>query len=526
MRMLVKKYKIAGAVFALSAALAVCGIAAACSQEEKNRGEDREIAAVELDLRNAKTEFYVGESFSTLGLGIAVTYTDGTTALRLADGEDCSVTAPALDRIGYKTVAVRCGGFLCEYAVNVSEIVGLTASASVLGYSAGDEFAYESVQAALTVRSLDAEGKAAERREELGASEYTVEPPDLSEAGEKTVTVSCRKGGGTYTASFGVYAVPAVDEAHRIGADGGNGDTLTLYFTQCEEGGAVSADGAAEGWFLLVRRDGSFAVRPFSAAYTASEGETILRGEGISGAAEAESASMTVTAEGISFEIVRARLHTVAFGWNRILTGVGLDLSSVDREYVAGERFDAAGLRVIRYYSDGSSESVDAETEIDAPTEEEMNAIGVKEIAVRYTDETGQTHALSYQIFCIPEVEWSTNRLEFGYDAEGSGATLELFVTERSASAEEGAYWGTEQTVRAWLLVRNADGTFEMYEYEYYLGADVQSHPYPNGAPEGISSRVPPTGSQYGDNLVIVIRGRTFVATDNDHWHLILIGWQ
>ena len=145
-----------------------------------------------------------------------------------------------------------------------------------------------------------------------------------------------------------------------------------------------------------------------------------------------------------------------------------------------------------------------------------MSTVGVKVVTLRYLADS--SYDLTFQIYCIPSVNWDTNKLNFGQDQNGSGATLELFITERSA---ENGYWGTPQTSTGWLLVKNTDGTYEMYEYKFYLDSGVNSHPYPNGAPDGLNSYL-----SDGGNLVIEIHGKKFVAWNNDLWHLIVIGWQ
>lgn len=387
--------------------LSLCGLLlVGCADTDDAEREEKVVKSITLDTRNAKTDFFVGDEFSTLGLGIVVHYEDGSDSLKLANSEGVEILPPSLDSIGRKKVSVQYGGFMAEYSVNVSRFDGIELDISNVRiyYTVGDEFSTYGLSVSAKITTLNDLDEEVTSYKTLGALDYTVTSPDMTTAGEKTVTV-------TYLDKTADYTITVLLEEEKL---------------------------------------------------------------------------------------------LVGIEWNE------------KREYLVGSEFSVAP---VRKYSDGSTEALNANEY--TVSEVNMDTIGVKEVTLTYLADS--SYNITFQIYCIPDVPWETNKLDFGYDQNGSGATLELFVTERSAAD---GWWGTEQNTKGWLLVKNADGTYEMYTYEFRLNSDVSSSPYPNGAPDGVSSRVPASGQQYGDNLVIEINGKTFVAFDNNLWHLIVIGWQ
>ncbi len=495
----------------------LCALLIGCSQNGDNAEdrEDKAVAGIELETRNAKTDFFVGDTFVTRGLGIRVVYTDGTESLILADGEGVSVHAPSLDEIGRKQVTVQYSGFMAEYTVVVSRIDGITVDTSNVrrAYTVGDEFSSDGISVSVKITTLDELGREVSDYETLSAIDYTVGAPDLSAPGKKTVTVSYTAD-TEYSESFDIYVTPDVEANSVLTFEGE--EALSLYITERTGGGSADVDAEAKGWYLLVRRDGTFDMYDTDIRYTASSGEDIF-----DGAVQTELGDdrLIASIDGKKYTVNIYVYRTVVFGWEKQIVGIQIEAPLESREYLAGATFTSDGLKAIAVYSDGSREELAGGSfSVNAPSAEDMNEIGVKTVTGTYTTEENKEMPFSYQIFCIPDVPWETNRIEFGGDRNGSGATLELYVTERSA---ESGTWGTEQNVKAWMLIRNTDGSFEMYQYEYFLDSSVVSHPYPNGAPEGVASYL-----NEAENLVIEVNGRYFAASDNELWHLIVIGWR
>lgn len=524
------KIKVKWGVFVALVAVALLSLA--CSLllvgcTDPNEGQqEKVVSGISLDTHNAKTDFLIGDKFSTLGLGIVVRYTDGTESLQLANGDDVKILEPSLDSIGRKNVSVQYKDFVAEYTVTVSRVDGieLNLSNAKRDYVVGDELSLYGLAVSAKITTLNEMGNEVSSYRTLSALDYTVEAPEFTQAGKKTVTVSYTAD-KEYVNSFDVYVTPAVTDDAVLNFDGEG--SLTLFVTDRTGGGSADADAQAEGWYLLIRRDGTFDMYKMNVRYNASDKSSVFEGA-VSTAVSQDGSKLVASIEGKEYSVGIAIYRTKVLGWGKQLVEIRIDAPSSIKEYLVGATFTYEGLKAFAVYSDGSSEEVDASTlTVQAPSQSSMNEVGVKTVNGFYTSGDGTKLPFSYQIYCIPDVPWETNKLDFGADQNGSGATLELFVTERSASAENGAYWGTsDQNSKGWLLVKNADGSYEMYQFEFYLAWDVSSHPYPNGAPDGVSSRVPPNGQQYSDNLVIEIHGKIFVADNNDLWHLIVIGWK
>lgn len=333
---------------------------------------------------------------------------------------------------------------------------------------------------------------------------------DLTKIGATTVTVSVvytyddfgLTRTQTITSEYIVIVRPNVDMADTIVFDvASDGATLELYVTE------RGVDGiATKGVLFYKNADGVYQVVNFTFAdqqltVDSQEWTASFDGDG----------NLTVANANAQFTCAAAVAKTVLLKEEKTLVGI---FWNEKREYVVGSEFE---FNPVRKYSDGSTEPLEASEY--TVSDFNMDTIGVKTVSLCYLADS--SYDITFQIYCIPNVDWKTNKLDFGSDVNGSGATLELFVTQRSARAEDGAYWGTAQNVKGWLLVKNTDGTYEMYEYEFYLDSGVNSHPYPNGAPDGLNSSL-----NSGGNLVIEINGKSFVAWNNDLWHLIVIGWQ
>lgn len=400
-------------------------------------------------------------------------------------------------------------------------------------YKKGAAFSAEGVTVNANLKS----GENADITEKCTVTVKTA--PDMSKIGNQTVELNIVYTYDDYgiertqniNQSVEILVLPDVPVTDTIAfPSGANGETLTLYVTARTGGGSLDADATANGSLIYHDAQG-YVTLTFAYTYTAT-GQT---------------RSMTISEEGFTATFAEGKL-TIAHGEvtfsaeanvvNTILNHLEKQFTGVrwleTREYVVGATLSAP----VRTFSDGSTEALQ-ENEYTATTVD-MNTVGVKEITFAYTakDEyADKAEGATIQIICIPAVDWDTNRLEFGADKNGSGATLELFIENRSVPS--GGYWGTEQVSTGWLLVRNADGSFEMYEYKFKLGSDVVSHPYPDNPTGGdpnatggssadgkVTSRVPGGSEDYHDCLVVEVGGKLFAAEDGNRWHLVLFGWQ
>ncbi|MCH5157140.1 MAG: bacterial Ig-like domain-containing protein [Clostridiales bacterium] len=383
---------------------------------------------------------------------------------------------------------------------NEATIVTLTTDGE-LSYVVGSEFNW---QVTAVVANLKTGSKNVDITDKCV---ITVSQPNMSEIGATTVTVTIVytyddfgiTRTQTVTERYAVLIRPDVETADTIVFDTVNGATLELFVTERNVDGI-----ATKGVIFYKSAGGVYEVIGF----TYADGELTVGSEQWTASFDQEG-NLTVANADVQFTCTAAIVNTVLLKEEKTLLGI---FWNEKREYVVGSAFE---FNPVRKYSDGSTEPL--ATDEYTATEPDMNTIGVKTVTLSYLADS--SYDITFQIYCIPSVNWDTNKLDFGTDTNGSGATLELFITERSTAV--GGWGWADQNTKGWLLVKNTDGTYEMYEYAFYLGWDVSSHPYPDGAPEGLNSYL-----NDGGNLVIEINGKTFIAWNNDLWHLIVIGWQ
>ena len=92
---------------------------AACKPETPDNPTEPTVESIAVDTTGAKTVFAYGEKFSTDGLKVTATMSDGTTKdVPLAD---CQISTPEMTKPGTRSVAVRYEGKSTRYTITVNE---------------------------------------------------------------------------------------------------------------------------------------------------------------------------------------------------------------------------------------------------------------------------------------------------------------------------------------------------------------------------------------------------------------------
>ena len=92
---------------------------AACKPETPDNPTQATVESIAVDTTGAKTVFAYGEKFSTDGLKVTATMSDGTTKdVPLAD---CQISTPEMTKPGTRSVAVRYEGKSTRYTITVNE---------------------------------------------------------------------------------------------------------------------------------------------------------------------------------------------------------------------------------------------------------------------------------------------------------------------------------------------------------------------------------------------------------------------
>lgn len=92
---------------------------AACKPETPDNPTEPTVESIAVDTIGAKTVFAYGEKFSTDGLKVTATMSDGTTKdVALAD---CQISTPDMTKPGTRSVSVRYEGKSARYTITVNE---------------------------------------------------------------------------------------------------------------------------------------------------------------------------------------------------------------------------------------------------------------------------------------------------------------------------------------------------------------------------------------------------------------------
>ncbi len=159
------------------------------------------VSSISVYQNPSKTVYQVGDTFSSSGLKIKVNYSDGTYQV-ISSG--FTTTSPNMSASGKKTVTVSYGGKSTSFQITVNNKPATLSSISVYQnplktvYQVGDTFSSNG----LVIKANYSDGTY-----QLINSGLTVSAPDMSSAGQKTVTVSY--SGKTASFKITVNAAPS-----------------------------------------------------------------------------------------------------------------------------------------------------------------------------------------------------------------------------------------------------------------------------------------------------------------------------
>lgn len=310
--------------------------------------KERMLVGITLDTSVVQREFKVGETFNCEGLVVTANYTSEPAHETVTD---FTVERPSTDFEGKPTVTVRYGKVSAYYTVSVVAAeeervpVGMTVdpSAAKCRFTAGEAFSSEGIVVCVNYNR--------EPYSEI-VEDYTVEPPVLDAEGEYYVTV--RRGD-----LFATYPV-TVAERKLTGIE------LDL--------GVVKTD-------FIIGEDFDYTGLNVIALYS-GEPET----EPVT---DFTVEAPALTAEGMFNVTVRyggfVQTYPIFVTAARSLVDISLDVSSVRREFAAGEEFGKDGLIVYAHYdAEPFTEQVE-DYEITAP---DTATAGEKEVYINYRGKT------------------------------------------------------------------------------------------------------------------------------------------
>lgn len=524
--------------------------------EEVTRTLDRITAS------GAKSRFDASEPFSSEGLVVTAHFSTGDTEPVEAGDGTSGYTLDSSKFVegtpGTYEITVRYQGQETTYEVTVVQLTGLELDLSGFNplVKTGETFSAD----ALKVRAKYANGTEGGETVDLIADDYAVSAPDMTVAGEQTVTVTYR----TVSEEFTLYVLPGKLYQNYTGEDNFEyiikpaetfdngfannsadaayqGATLTLYMTDILNG-MKGMSTYSYGWLLFDFGDRSYRLLPFEVYHHNTEAgyktEFPITIPGLDISLDPWKNLCVKYEENYSFA-VRDAVDSTGI-WQKIVLdwiddgGLGVDSSKTNRTYHVG---DDLHLDNLTFYSVSNrrtgdwfnpNESFPATWRLYAPDGTEVGSpykleqVGVYTVVFSRESYNGAvnkntTANTSFNILVFPagfdqnaEDKSGANRVTFtDSDADGE---LSLYVTERSTD-------GAGTTVKGFYLVEMAiaedvlNRRYEMYEFEYRF--DSASGTWTYNAPGVIES----IG---GETFTATLYGVTCTAQKG--WKTVLLG--
>ncbi len=311
----------------------------------------RSLVGIALDTVVVQREFKVGEPFNCRGLIVTAQYSAEPTSEQVTD---YAVEAPAMDREGKPNVTVRYKGITAVYSIQITAEaarapIGITLDTSAVRreFTVGEDF--DCTGLAVTARfNLEPTSEQ--------VTDFSVEPPAMDTAGEKTVLVRY----GDYVELYSITVAEAPAERVLTG--------IELDLSVVKTDFIVGEPFDCEGLGVV-------------ACYSADPTEERVTDFTVE--------APDLSKEGMTNVVVRyqdfVQTYPIFVTEGRALVGIALDTSAVRREFTVGEEFNFVGLTVIAQYDAEPMTEEVTDYEIYVP---DLAEAGEYEVQVSYLGKT------------------------------------------------------------------------------------------------------------------------------------------
>lgn len=381
-----------------------------------------ELISISLDTSNVQTEFVVGETFNYDNLIVIGNYSDTTSE----DLDSYDVSNPDMTTIGEKTITVTYNKLSATYSINVKlsrTLSSITISGQKTSYYIGDIFSFTGT---CTAHYSDETSSV--------VMPTNVSIPDMTTAGEKTITVSYTEGSVTETAEYQItvresgssvtitvsiadyatsnnwingtkYPSISLDDVAtaEVNNDGGN---TGKYYTTGNEWRFYQTESASIKISVLDGYELESITLTYNVTNTGAlfDGDTQLS----SGTPIVASGTSEIYTVGNSASATNGQVKitsiSVTYRLPASLTSISLDTSNVQKVFSVGDTFNYTGLVVTAHYSDSSTKTV-TPTSVSSPN---MSTTGNKTVTVTYTeDENSKTADYSITVNANPSISWT-----------------------------------------------------------------------------------------------------------------------
>lgn len=394
------------------------------------------LSSIAVKTAPTKLTYTAGDGFAPAGLVITATYSDASTAdFSYDDNPDFFEFDPADDlQTSDTSVTISYGGKSCSQSITVNaskSLSSITISNYTTSYYVNDEFSFDGV---CTATYSDSSSEP--------VTPTSVTTPDMSSAGEKTITVSYTYDGTTKSAQYtitvleGGSSVPG-SYTWDLSIASYNTPTSTELVTWSSDCATMTAERAtgktAANNYLggdsnartssrfytgnTLRFTPSSNYEITSVIYTATSGTyaNALRDSTWTNASASVSNTTTVTITPTDGSTAFYAVHSAQTGSTSVavnylytppaeLSSITLYTSNVQTVFAVNDTFNYTGLVVTAHYSDSSSKTV-TPTSVSSP---DMSTTGQKTVTVTYEENDVSKNA-SYNITVNsnPTLSWT-----------------------------------------------------------------------------------------------------------------------
>ena len=443
--------------------------------------EEATLSSIAVKTAPTKLTYTVGDGFDANGLVITATYSDSTTAdIPYENNEDQFEFDPA-DNLQTSDVSVTIsyGGKTTTQAITVGTtktLSSITINTDNVTKSFYVDDTFEHDNLVVTAHFSDSSS-------DVVSSSATVTTPNMSTAGEKTVTVSYTYGGTTKTATYTITVI-----------EGGSSQTgdytwdlsiasyetptsaaLVTWSSNCcvltsEQASGKTAANNYLGGDSNARTSSRFYsgntmrftpasnYEITSVVFTATSATyaTALKNSNWTNATAAVSSStVTVTPTDGTSEFYAVLTGTtggtsivVNYSYTpaATLVSITLDTTNVQTTFTVGDTFSYSGLVVTAHYNDSSSKTV-TPTSVTSPN---MSTTGNKSVTVTYTeDEVTETADYSITVNSNPSISWTAPTINVYSGSSLSGTDVNSWaVTYNDGAGHQTVLTYSQLTVK------------------------------------------------------------------------------
>lgn len=439
------------------------------------------LSSIAVKTAPTKITYTVGDGFDANGLVITATYSDSSTEDISYEGNEDAFEFDPIDDLQTSDVSVTIsyGGKTCTQSITVSSAktlssITLNTDNVTKSFYVSDTFEHENL--VVTANFSDSSS-------DVVSSSATVSTPDMSTAGEKTITVSYTYSGTTKTATYTITVHESggvVTDSQRIvsKSDSAYFEEGSIYLTGTTTVGSASCDaftatqtkvsGSSSVPYtydeIRVYTNHSFMITPNS-GYTITS--VVLTANSSAYASAVGGTSVTNCTKTVSGSTVtltptdgtsvlgftnsaQSRINYVTVNYSytppATLSSITLDITNVQTTFSVGDTFNYTGLVVTAHYTDSSSKTV---TPISVSTPSTATT-GNKTVIVAYT-ENDVTKTANYIITvnANPSISWTAPTINVYSGSTLSGSDVNAWaVTYNDGAGHQTVLTYSQLTVK------------------------------------------------------------------------------